>query len=43
MFRAFVDREESVEVKPVGAPFRIITLVIGLVVFVGLAYLMLKL
>ena len=43
MFRAFVEREENPPVKPVGAPFRILTLLGGLVVFAGLIYLLFKL
>ena len=43
MFRAFVEREDSVPVKPSGAPFRMITIVIGLVVAIGVAVAILKL
>ncbi|MBW3608401.1 MAG: hypothetical protein KY463_08600 [Actinobacteria bacterium] len=43
MFRAFVERNEPPRQKAVGAPFRIVTLLIGLVVFVGLILLLLKL
>ena len=42
-FRAFVDRDDQVPPKAVGAPFRIVTLLIGLVVFAGLVYLLLQL
>ena len=43
MFRAFVERKDAEPPKAVGAPFRIITLLIGLVVFAGLVYLLLQL
>ena len=46
MFRAFVEREDEADVerpRAVGAPFRIITLLIGLAVFAGLIWLLLKL
>ena len=44
MFRAFVERAPEAErPKPVGAPFRILTLLGGLVVFVVLLYLMFQL
>ena len=42
MFRAFVEREPE-RPKAVGAPFRILTLLGGLVVFVVLGYLLLQL
>ena len=42
MFRAFVEREESAPVAPKGPAFQIVTLVIGLVVFVALIFLLLK-
>lgn len=42
-FRVFVEGEESAPVRPVGVPFRLITLVVGLVVFAGLVYLLFKL
>ena len=41
-FRAFVERDEE-RPKAVGAPFRLITLAIGLLVFAGLVWLLLKL
>jgi hypothetical protein len=43
MFRAFVEREDSVPVKPSGAPFRMIIIVIGLIVAVGVVLALLKL
>lgn len=43
MFRAFVDRKEAEPAKAVGAPFRIITLLVGLVVFAGIVFLLLQL
>lgn len=44
MFRAFVEREpENERPRAVGAPFRIITLLIGLAVFAGLVWLLLQL
>lgn len=43
MFRAFVERDEPERPKAVGAPFRIATLLIGLLVFAGLVYLLLQL
>ena len=43
MFRAFAERKDVERPKAVGAPFRIITLLIGLVVFAGLVYLLLQL
>ena len=46
MFQAFVRRAEQQDdterAKAVGAPFRIMTLVIGLGVFAGLVWLLLK-
>ncbi len=42
-FRAFVERDEPPVQRPVGAPFRIITLLIGLLVFAGLVWLLLRL
>ena len=42
MFRAFVEREDSVPVKPKGPAFQLITLGIGLVVLVGVIYVLLK-
>ena len=43
MFRAFVDRPEMERPKAVGAPFRIITLLVGLLIFAGLVFLLLRL
>lgn len=44
MFRAFVDRDEPTErPKAVGAPFRILTLLAGLVVFALLVWLLFQL
>ena len=44
MFRKFVeDAEGEPGRRPVGVPFRVATLLIGLVVFAGLVYLLLKL
>lgn len=43
MFRAFVERKDTEPPKAVGAPFRIITLLIGLVVFAGIVFLLLQL
>ena len=43
MFRAFVDRKDAERPKAVGAPFRIITLLVGLVVFAGIVFLLLQL
>ena len=46
MFRKFVEGDERVEderPRAVGAPFRIITLLIGLAVFAGLIWLLFKL
>lgn len=44
MFRAFAERKDVVErPKAVGAPFRILTLLIGLAVFAGLVFLLLQL
>lgn len=43
MFRAFVERKDVERPKAVGAPFRIVTLLVGLVVFAGLVYLLLQL
>ena len=43
MFRQFVERDEPARPKAVGAPFRIITLLIGLAVFAALIFLLLKL
>ena len=44
MFRKFVEGDAAPEQpKAVGAPFRIITLLVGLLVFAGLVYLLLKL
>ena len=42
MFKAFVEREESAPVTPKGPAFQIITLGIGLLVLVGLIFLLLK-
>lgn len=44
MFRRFVEGDDvQARPKAVGAPFRIATLLLGLVVFAGLVYLLLKL
>jgi hypothetical protein len=46
MFKAFVERDEHEAVerpRAVGAPFRILTLLIGLVVFAGLLWLLFQL
>lgn len=43
MFRKFVEGEPAPAPRPVGAPFRIATLLVGLVVFAGLVYLLLQL
>ena len=43
MFRAFAEREDTEPPKPVGAPFRIITLLIGLALFAGLIWLLFQL
>lgn len=44
MFREFVEADEAgARPKAVGAPFRIITLLLGLAVFAGLVYLLLQL
>ena len=43
MFRKFVEEGEQEARRPVGAPFRIATLLIGLIVFAGLVYLLLRL
>ena len=44
MFRKFVEADDRLErPKAVGAPFRILTLLGGLVVFAGLVYLLLQL
>lgn len=43
MFRAFVERNDVERPKAVGAPFRIITLLLGLAVFAGLVFLLLQL
>lgn len=46
MFQAFVNRAEPeervVRGKAVGAPFRVLTLLIGLAVFAGLVWVLLK-
>jgi hypothetical protein len=42
-FRAFVENGEPEPRRAVGAPFRIITLLIGLLIFAGLVWLLLKL
>ena len=42
MFKAFVEREDSAPVQPKGPAFQLITLGIGLVVLVGVIYLLLK-
>ena len=41
MFRKFVEREEEPP-KAVGAPFRVITLAVGLLVLAGIIWLLLK-
>lgn len=43
MFRQFVERDEPQRPQAVGAPFRVVTLLIGLAVFAGLIFLLLKL
>ena len=44
MFRKFVEGDDAPErPKAVGAPFRILTLLLGLIVFAGLVYLLLQL
>ena len=44
MFRKFVEGDDGqARPKAVGAPFRIVTLLLGLIVFAGLVYLLLKL
>ena len=44
MFRKFVEGDGAPErPKAVGAPFRIVTLLLGLIVFAGLVYLLLQL
>ena len=44
MFRKFVESDDvQARPKAVGAPFRILTLLLGLIVFAGLVYLLLKL
>jgi len=43
MFQKFVERREPEPQRPVGAPFRIVTLLIGLAIFAGLVWLLLKL
>ena len=43
MFRAFAEREDTQPPKAVGAPFRIITLLIGLALFAGLIWLLFQL
>lgn len=44
MFRKFVEGDGGdARPKAVGAPFRILTLLLGLVVFAGLVYLLLQL
>lgn len=42
MFRAFVEREEPQRRKAVGAPFRIGTLLVGLLIFAGIVWLLLR-
>ncbi|MGH3665481.1 MAG: hypothetical protein ACRDU8_05240 [Egibacteraceae bacterium] len=42
-FRAFAERRDTEPARAAGAPFRIVTLLIGLVVFAGLVVLLLKL
>lgn len=45
MFQAFVQRAEEPDAqrgKAVGAPFRVLTLVIGLAIFAGLVWLLLE-
>ena len=42
MFRAFVEREDSAPVQPRGPAFQLITLGVGLVVLVGIIFLLLK-
>jgi hypothetical protein len=43
MFRRFVEQDEPARPKAVGAPFRILTLLLGLAIFAGLVYLLFKL
>ena len=43
MFRKFVEQNDEPRPKAVGAPFRVITLLIGLAVFAGLMYLFFQL
>lgn len=43
MFRKFVERDDEPPPKAVGVPFRVITLLIGLVVLAGLMYLFFQL
>ena len=42
MFRKFVEREETEQPRAAGAPFRLLTLAIGLLVFAGLVWRLLK-
>ena len=42
MFRAVVDRPEAERPRAGGVPFRLLTLGIGLLVFVGIVWLLLK-
>ena len=42
MFRAFVEREDTDQSKQSGTAFRLITLAIGLLVFAGIVWLLLK-
>ena len=43
MFRKFVERDEPAPPRAVGAPFRIVTLLIGLAAFAAIVWLLLKL
>jgi hypothetical protein len=42
MFRAFVDRSDGDRPRAVGVPFRLLTLAVGLLVFAGIVWLLLK-
>jgi hypothetical protein len=42
MFQAFVDRPDEQRGRAVGAPFRLLTLLVGLVVFAGIVWLLLQ-
>lgn len=42
MFRAFVEREDSATPPPQAAPFRLLTLAVGLLVVAGIVWLLLR-